>query len=177
MGLIIRTNNSSINACRNLKKNNKKNTSSLEKLASGYAINRAGDDASGLGITEKMRAQISALDTVVNDCEDGINLIRTADGYMGEIQDMIVRMEELTMKSSNGILKDDPDRLALQEEMDHLCAEVDRISATANFNGNMLLDGKRATFTDVKGTVKKVKQLSLIAMLLKMSEIFLKINV
>ncbi len=152
MGLVIRTNSSSLNSCRNLKKNNKKNAESLEKLASGYAINRAGDDAAGLGITEKMRAQISALDTIVNGCEDGVNLVRTADGYMSEIQDMIVRMEELAMKSSNGILKDVPDRQALQEEMDHLCAEVDRIAETANFNGNKLLDGKNATFTDIKGT-------------------------
>lgn len=157
MGMVVRTNTSAINANRNLKKNNKKSSSSLEKLASGFKINRAGDDASGLAISEKMKAQITALGTASNNCEDGISLIQTAEGYIGEIHNMLNRMVELSEKSANGILEDSgntgcsaygesggvqnagTDRAALQLEMDQLCAEIDRIAMTANFNGNKLL--------------------------------------
>ncbi len=156
MGMKIRTNTASINAHRNLKKNDKKSAASLEKLASGYKINRAGDDASGLAISEKMKAQITALGTASNNCEDGISLIQTAEGYMEEIHNMLNRMVELSEKSANGILEDSgntgcfaygesggvqnagTDRAALQMEMDQLCAEIDRVAMTANFNGNKL---------------------------------------
>jgi flagellin len=140
------------------------NSKSLEKLASGYKINRAGDDASGLAISEKMKAQIKALGTASANADDGISLIQTAEGYMGEIHDMMNRMVELAEKSANGIMKDSgntgasaygtntlegkdeflnagTDRAALQAEMDQLCAEIDRIALTANFNGNKLLNG------------------------------------
>ncbi len=156
MGLVVRTNGSAINSNRNLKKNTKKNKASMEKLASGYRINRAGDDASGLAISEKMKAQITALGTADNNCEDGISLIQTAEGYMEEIHNILNRMVELSEKSANGILEDSgnrgyraygelkgkqnagTDRAALQSEMDQLCAEIDRIAMTANFNGNKL---------------------------------------
>lgn len=156
MGLVVRTNGSAINANRNLKKNIKKNKTSMEKLSSGYRINRAGDDASGLAISEKMKAQITALGTADNNCEDGISLIQTAEGYMEEIHNMLNRMVELSEKSANGILEDSgnrgyyaygkkngeqnagTDRAALQAEMDQLCAEIDRVAMTANFNGNKL---------------------------------------
>ena len=156
MGMVVKTNIQAINAHRNLSINNKKSTSSLEKLASGFKINRAGDDASGLAISEKMKAQITALGTSSNNCEDGISLIQTAEGYMEEIHNMLNRMVELAEKSANGILEDSgntdfmaygvtnevqnagTDRAALQLEMDQLCAEIDRIAMTANFNGNKL---------------------------------------
>ena len=156
MGMVVRTNSPAINAHRNLSKNNKKSASSLEKLASGFKINRAGDDASGLAISEKMKAQITALGTASNNCEDGISLIQTAEGYMEEIHNMLNRMVELSEKSANGILEDSgntgcmaygvsggvqnagTDRAALQMEMDQLCAEIDRVAMTANFNGNKL---------------------------------------
>ncbi len=157
MGMVIRTNSLAINAGRNLNINNKKSSSSLEKLASGFKINRAGDDASGLAISEKMKAQITALGTSSNNCEDGISLIQTAEGYMEEIHNMLNRMVELAEKSANGILEESnatapwlaygetggvqnagTDRAALQMEMDRLCAEIDRIAMTANFNGNKL---------------------------------------
>ncbi len=156
MGMVIKTNIQAINANRNLRKNNKKSAASLEKLASGFKINRAGDDASGLAISEKMKAQITALGTSSNNCEDGISLIQTAEGYMEEIHNMLNRMVELAEKSANGILEDSgntgfmaygvtggvqnagTDRAALQMEMDQLCAEIDRIALTANFNGNKL---------------------------------------
>lgn len=160
MGMVVRTNINAINANRNLGKNNKTNSKSLEKLASGYKINRAGDDASGLAISEKMKAQIKALGTASDNCEDGISLVQTAEGYMTEVHDMLNRMVELAEKSANGINEDSgltgataygtsadgslnagTDRAALQAEMDQLCAEIDRIALTANFNGNKLFNG------------------------------------
>lgn len=159
MGMVVRTNMGAINANRNLGKNAKTNSRSLEKLASGFKINRAGDDASGLAISEKMKAQIKALGTASDNCEDGISLVQTAEGYMSEIHDMLNRMVELAEKSANGINEDSGksgadaygvssskqnagiDRAALQAEMDQLSAEIDRIAITANFNGNKLLNG------------------------------------
>lgn len=159
MGMVVRTNMGAINANRNLNKNSKTNSKSLEKLASGYKINRAGDDASGLAISEKMKAQIKALGTASDNCEDGISLVQTAEGYMTEIHDMLNRMVELAEKSANGINENSgntgtnaygvsggtqnagTDRAALQAEMDQLSAEIDRIAMTANFNGNKLLNG------------------------------------
>jgi len=160
MGMVVRTNVNALNSHRNLNKNSKTNAKSLEKLASGYKINRAGDDASGLAISEKMKAQIKALGTASANCEDGISMIQTTEGYMGEIHDMLNRMVELAEKSANGINEDSgktgasaygvdasgnlnagTDRAALQAEMDQLCAEIDRIALTANFNGNKLLNG------------------------------------
>lgn len=160
MGMVVRTNMGAINANRNLNKNSKTNSKSLEKLASGFKINRAGDDASGLAISEKMKAQIKALGTASDNCEDGISLVQTAEGYMTEIHDMLNRMVELAEKSANGINENSgtyqdkaygtdasggqnagTDRAALQAEMDQLSAEIDRIAMTANFNGNKLLNG------------------------------------
>jgi flagellin len=159
MGMVVRTNIAAMNANRNLNKNNNAVGKSLEKLSSGFKINRAGDDASGLAISEKMKAQIKALDTASANCEDGISLIQTAEGYMSEVHDMLNRMVELAEKSANGINEDSgkdadkaygttdgvnnagTDRGALQAEMDQLCSEIDRIAITANFNGNKLFNG------------------------------------
>lgn len=163
MGMVVRSNIAAMNANRNLNKNNSAVSKSLEKLSSGYKINRAGDDASGLAISEKMKAQIKALDTASNNCEDGVSLIQTAEGYMNEVHDMLNRMVELAEKSANGINEDSgkdgadaygigkvdgvtgnlagTDRAALQSEMDQLAAEIDRIAVTANFNGNKLFNG------------------------------------
>jgi flagellin len=149
-----------INANNALTKNNSTVNKNIEKLSSGMRINRAADDASGLAISEKMKRQIKALDTATANAEDGISLIQTAEGYMGEIHDMLNRMVELAGKSANGTYAsvsgggsydaDDPatagtDRAALQMEMDQLCIEIDRIATTANFNGNKILNGEIAT--------------------------------
>jgi flagellin len=112
----------------------------MQKLASGFRINKAGDDASGLAISEKMKNQIKALDTAADNCEDGANMIQTAEGYMAETHDILNRMTELAEKAANGVLADE-DRNALQDEMDELCAEIDRMATTANFNGKKLMDG------------------------------------
>lgn len=154
MGMIVRTNIMAINANNNLTKNNSSVAKSLEKLSSGFRINRAADDASGLAMSEKMKAQIKALDTAAVNCEDGISLIQTAEGYTTEIHDMLNRMVELSEKSSNGTMETvsggtaaecysgaATDRQALQDEMDQLCAEIDRIAQTASFNNLKLFDG------------------------------------
>lgn len=174
MGMVVRTNVNALNSHRNLNKNNKASAKSLEKLASGYKINRAGDDASGLAISEKMKAQIKALGTASANCDDGISMIQTTEGYMGEIHDMLNRMVELAEKSANGINEDSgltgasaygvssdgsllagTDRAALQAEMDQLCAEIDRIALTANFNGNKLLNGNLDASSGAGASVAK----------------------
>jgi flagellin len=140
MGMVVRTNMAAINANNALANASKNQQAGMQKLASGLKINKAADDASGLAITEKMKNQIKALDTAKDNCEDGANLIQTAEGYMKETHDILTRMTELAEKSANGVLKTE-DRDALQKEMNQLCAEIDRVASTANFNGNKLMDG------------------------------------
>lgn len=114
---------------------------SLEKLSSGYRINRAGDDAAGLAISEKMRAQIKGLETATDNANDAISLIQTAEGGLQEVHSMLNRMTELATKSANGTYDNDTDRQALQDEYDALLEEIDRIADSTNFNGINLLDG------------------------------------
>ena len=140
MGMVVRTNMAGLNANNALNAASKVQQNAMQKLASGFRINKAADDASGLAISEKMKNQIKALDTAADNCEDGANMIQTAEGYMGEVHDMLNRMVELSEKSANGVL-DQTDRDALQDEMDQLCSEIDRVATTANFNGHKLMDG------------------------------------
>ena len=140
MGMVVRTNMAAIGANNALANASKAQQSGMQKLYTGLKINKAADDASGLAITEKMKNQIKALDTAKDNCEDGSNMIQTAEGYMKETHDILTRMTELAEKSANGTLGKD-DRDALQNEMDELCGEIDRIATTANFNGHKLLDG------------------------------------
>ena len=143
-----------MNAYRNFVGNNSSLSKNLEKLSSGYRINRAGDDAAGLAISEKMRAQISGLDTAQKNVKDGISLVKTAEGALQEVQDMMNRMVSLATQSANGTYDNDVDRQALQDEMDALLKEIDRISETANFNGINLLDGSLGTQIDVPAEAK-----------------------
>ena len=140
MGMVVRTNTMALNAYRQLGLNNSAVAKSLEKLASGYRINRAGDDAAGLAISEKMKAQITGLETASSNAQDGISLIQTAEGNLGEVHDMLNRMVELATKSANGTYTSQ-ERDALQAEVSQLLDEIDRISQSANFNGAKLLDG------------------------------------
>ncbi len=140
MGMVVRTNTMALNAYRQLGMNNNAVTKSLEKLSSGFRINRAGDDAAGLAISEKMKAQITGLETASANAQDGISLIQTAEGNLTEVHSMLNRMVELATKSANGTYSD-TERRALQDEVDALLEEVDRISQSANFNGIKLLDG------------------------------------
>ena len=129
-----------LNAYRQLGMNNSAVTKSLEKLSSGFRINRAGDDAAGLAISEKMKAQITGLETASANAQDGISLIQTAEGNLSEVHSMLNRMVELATKSANGTYTSQ-ERSALQDEVDALLEEIDRISQSANFNGTRLLDG------------------------------------
>ncbi len=141
MGMVVRTNIMGINANRQLGMNNSQVSKSLEKLSSGYRINRAGDDASGLAISEKMKAQIKGLETASSNAQDGISLVQTAEGATTEIHNMLNRMVELTTKAANGIYDSTTDRPAIKAELDALADEIDRIVSSTNFNGTTLLDG------------------------------------
>ena len=137
----IQHNIMAMNAYRNYTNNTSALSSNLEKLSSGYKINRAGDDAAGLAISEKMRAQITGLDVAQKNAKDGISLVQTAEGALTEVHDMLNRMVELANQSANGTYDDETDRANLQKEMDQLLEEINRIADSANFNGIQLLDG------------------------------------
>ena len=147
MGMVVRTNTMALNAYRQLGMNNNAVSSSLEKLASGFRINKAGDDAAGLAISEKMKAQITGLETAATNAQDGISLIQTAEGNLSAVHDMLNRMVELATKSANGTYTT-TEREALQAEMDQLLDEIDRIAQSANFNGAKLLDGSMGMNTN-----------------------------
>ena len=139
--MIIQHNIPALNAYRQLNGNNMALARNLEKLASGYRINRAGDDAAGLAISEKMRAQIKGLETASKNAMDGISVIQTAEGALTEVHSMLNRMVELATQAANGIYDDAVDRKALDDEFQALKAEINRISQATNFNGKNLLDG------------------------------------
>lgn len=133
----IQHNITALNAHRNLTNNNSSVGKSLEKLSSGYRINRAGDDAAGLAISEKMRAQITGLATAQKNANDGISLVQTAEGALTEVHSMLNRMVELATQSANGTYST-TNRQEMQKEIKRLNEEIDRISKTANFNGTKL---------------------------------------
>lgn len=137
----IQHNITALNSYKNLTNNNNTVGKNLEKLSSGYRINRAGDDAAGLAISEKMRAQITGLETASKNASDGISLIQTAEGALTEVHSMLNRMVELAQQSANGTYDNDVDRKNLQAELDSLTSEIDRISEGTNFNGTTLLKG------------------------------------
>ena len=146
----IQHNIMAMNAYRNYTNNTSALSKNLEKLSSGYKINRAGDDAAGLAISEKMRAQITGLDKAQDNAKDGISLVQTAEGALTEVHDMLNRMYELAEQSANGTFEDGTDRKQLQKEVDQLKSEINRIADSANFNGIKLLDGSMAA----NGTTK-----------------------
>ena len=152
----IQHNIMAMNAYRNYTTNTSALSKNLEKLSSGYKINRAGDDAAGLAISEKMRAQITGLDVAQKNAKDGISLVQTAEGALTEVHDMLNRMYELAEQSANGTYDSEVDRANLQKEVDALREEVDRIANTANFNKIKLFTGegggKATPVTDIKGT-------------------------
>ena len=149
----IQHNIMAMNAYRNYTNNTSALSKNLEKLSSGYKINRAGDDAAGLAISEKMRAQITGLDKAQDNAKDGISLVQTAEGALTEVHDMLNRMYELAEQSANGTFEDGTDRKQLQKEVDQLKSEINRIADSANFNGIKLLDGSMSAngTTTIKG--------------------------
>ena len=144
----IQHNITALNSHRNLTNNNSSLTKNLEKLSSGYRINRAGDDAAGLAISEKMRAQITGLQTAQKNSEDGVSLVQTAEGALTEVHSMLNRMVELATQSANGTYST-ANRSEMQKEIVALRNEIDRISNTANFNGTTL-------FSSLGGDTKEV---------------------
>lgn len=140
----IQHNIMAMNAYRNYTNNTSALSKNLEKLSSGYKINRAGDDAAGLAISEKMRAQITGLDKAQDNAKDGISLVQTAEGALTEVHDMLNRMVELATQSANGTYDNETDRANLQKEVAQLQDEINRIADSANFNGIKLLDGSMA---------------------------------
>lgn len=145
----IQHNISSLNAYRNYTNNTNSVAKNLEKLSSGYRINRAGDDAAGLAISEKMRAQITGLETAQKNAADGVSLVQTAEGALTEVHSMLNRMVELADQSANGTYDNAVDRANLQKEIKDLKSEIDRIADATNFNGIDLLNGN---LSDVVGT-------------------------
>lgn len=143
--MIINHNISALNTHRQLGANNNNVQNSLEKLSSGLKINKAGDDAAGLAISEKMRGQIRGLDMAEKNAQDGISLIQTAEGALQETHSILQRMNELAVQSSNDTNMDDVDREAMQAEMDALIEEIDDIAGRTEFNTQNLLGGE---FTD-----------------------------
>ena len=141
----IQHNIAALNSYRNLTGNNNAVSKNLEKLSSGYRINRAGDDAAGLAISEKMRAQITGLNTAQKNAQDGVSLVQTAEGALTEVHSMLNRMVELADQSANGTYDNPVDRANLQKEIASLKDEIDRIADSTNFNGINLLDGSLST--------------------------------
>jgi flagellin len=144
--MVINHNLSALFAHRQLKFNNMSLDNNIEKLSSGERINRAGDDASGLAVSEKMRAQIRGLQRAGRNAEDGISFIQTTEGYLQETQNILHRMRELAVQSSNGIYTSE-DRMQIQVEISQLVDEVNRIASHAQFNGLNMLTGRFANET------------------------------
>ena len=144
--MIINHNMSAMFAQNKLKVTNSNVARNMESLASGLRINRAGDDASGLAVSEKMRAQIRGLRQASRNAANGISFIQTAEGYMQETQDILHRMRELAVQAANGIYSEE-DRMQIQVEVSQLVDEIDRIASHAQFNGMNMLTGRFATET------------------------------
>ncbi|MDR3193003.1 MAG: flagellin [Treponema sp.] len=138
--MIINHNMSALYANRELGATQENVAKSIEKLSSGMRINRAGDDASGLAVSEKMRGQIRGLNQAERNIQNGVSFIQTTEGYLQETQDILHRLRELSVQSANGIYSDE-DRLQIQVEVSQLVDEVNRIASHAQFNGMNLLTG------------------------------------
>lgn len=144
--MIINHNMSAIFAHRQQKFNSQRLDKDMEKLSSGYRINRAGDDASGLAVSEKMRSQIRGLRRAEKNAMDGVSFIQTAEGYLQGSQDILQRLRELAVQSANGIYTNE-DRMQIQVEVSQMIDEVNRIASHAQFNGMNLLTGRFASST------------------------------
>ena len=140
--MIVQHNITAMNSNRMLGLTTNSLSKSTEKLSSGYRINRAADDAAGLSISEKMRKQIRGLDQASTNAEDGISAVQTAEGALNEVHSMLQRMNELAVQAANGT-NSESDRTAIQNEIDQLTTEIDRVSETTKFNETYLLKGDK----------------------------------
>jgi len=153
--MIINHNMSSMYANRTLGVSNAQIQGNIEKLSSGQRINRAGDDASGLAVSEKMRSQIRGLNQAERNIQNGVSFIQTTEGYLQETTDILQRIRELAVQSANGIYTDE-DRMQIQVEVSQLVSEVDRIASQAQFNGMNMLTGAFAT-DSVSGRIMQLQ--------------------
>ena len=144
--MVVQHNMQAANANRMLNVTTSAQSKSTEKLSSGYKINRAADDAAGLTISEKMRKQIKGLDRASTNAQDGVSAVQTAEGALTEVHSMLQRMNELAVQSANGT-NSSTDRKAIQDEVDQLATEIDRVSETTKFNETYLLKGDSKTST------------------------------
>lgn len=145
--MVVQHNLTAMNSNRMLGVTTGKQAKSTEKLSSGYKINRAADDAAGLSISEKMRKQIRGLTQASSNAQDGISAVQTAEGALNEVQDMLQRMNELAVKAANGTNSED-DRNYIQDEVNQLIKEIDRVSTTTKFNETYLLKGDETAKVD-----------------------------
>ena len=158
--MVVQHNLTAMNANRMLGVTTGQQAKSSEKLSSGYRINRAADDAAGLSISEKMRKQIKGLDQASSNAQDGVSCVQTAEGALTEVHSMLQRMNELAVQASNGTLSED-DRSNIQDEVDQLITEIDRVSETTKFNETYLLKGDENK-TKLSQTVYSKPQMSLV---------------
>src|SRR4051794_20695523 len=145
MGLRIQNNVEAFNAHRNLTATAANASKAMEKLSSGYRINRAADDAAGLAISEKMRAQIGGIDQAQRNAQDGISLVQTAEGSLAEVHSMLQRVRDLRVQFENGTLSAE-DKDAIATEIGQLATEIQDIGTQTKFNGTALLTGNAVTF-------------------------------
>ena len=156
--MVVQHNMQAANANRMLNVTTSAQSKSTEKLSSGYRINRAADDAAGLTISEKMRKQIKGLDRASTNAQDGVSAVQTAEGALTEVHSMLQRMNELATQSANGT-NSETDRKAIQDEVDQLTTEINRVSETTQFNETYLLKGDTtgthtANFTSPQYAIK-----------------------
>ena len=147
--MVVQHNMQAANANRMLNVTTSAQSKSTEKLSSGYKINRAADDAAGLSISEKMRKQIKGLDRASTNAQDGVSCVQTAEGALTEVHSMLQRMNELAVQSANGT-NSETDRKAIQDEVDQLSKEIDRVSETTKFNETYLLKGDNGSNGNTK---------------------------
>lgn len=156
MAMVVQHNLTAMNSNRMLGITTGQQAKSSEKLSSGFKINRAADDAAGLTISEKMRKQMRGLDRASTNAQDGISCVQTAEGALTEVHSMLQRMNELAVQASNGTMSKD-DRQAVQDEIDQLVTEIDRVSETTKFNEIYLLKGAEGTEKTVTSVTKKIE--------------------
>ena len=170
--MVVQHNLQAMNANRMLNITTGQQAKSTEKLSSGYRINRAADDAAGLTISEKMRKQIRGLDQASTNAQDGVSSVQTAEGALTEVHSMLQRMNELATQAANDT-NTSSDRDALQQEMDQLTSEIDRIRSTTQFNSMNLLDG---TFTGMRLQVGALSGQSISISITNMNASTLKVS-
>src|SRR3954454_16367899 len=152
MGLRINQNIAAMNAYRNLSITDGQMSKSLEKLSSGYRINRAADDAAGLSISEGLRSQVGGLKVAVRNSQDGISVAQTAEGALNEVTSILQRMRDLSVQAANGGSNDAEAKSAAQKEFSQLNDELDRIGNTTSFGKSKLLDGSFGKAQELNGT-------------------------